>query len=84
MPAEVGEGEGVGLLYVRVVIFWICVRSAGYDQYTRTLSMGGGLAPGVAGVAWPHWTSQTPCYHYILLLASLCLMQVRGLWPVRC
>jgi hypothetical protein len=55
-------GEGVGLLYVRVVIFWICVRSAGYYIPPALLSVGGGLASGVVGAVWTHWTAQNPCY----------------------
>jgi hypothetical protein len=40
----------MGLLYVRVVIFWISVRSAGYGTPPALLSVGGGLWPGVVGV----------------------------------
>ena len=39
------------MLYVRVVIIWISVRSAGYYVPPALLSVGGGLRHGVAGVA---------------------------------
>ena len=47
--ADGGRGEGVGLLYVRVVIIWISVRSAGYYIHPALLSVGGGPGPPVGG-----------------------------------
>ena len=67
-------GEGVGLLYVRVVIFWICVRSAGYYIPPALLSVGGGCPP----PWWWGWLDKLDKRNPLLRLGSAYCVTVWG------
>jgi hypothetical protein len=71
----------VGLLYVRVVIIWISVRSAGYSTPPASLSVGGGLRPGVAGVAGHAGQAKPLAITRICPLRNCVRCRYAGRWP---